>query len=187
MGVEPIYYLTKSNPTNFNKLVSGRWFVRGDVAVRRSITMIHKSLSPLAGHVRVVFELPSCLWADRIFLVGDFNQWDNRATPMQQDRDGIWRAMIDLKRGEQAQFRYLIDGQWRTDYHADANTQNEFGSENSIVYATLPEELEAAMLLNDSVQESVHHEYAASAAARPAATRRLHLMRRARQPDRVAA
>src|SRR5690606_3841621 len=102
--------------------------------------MIYKSPSPLAGHVRITFELPSCLWADRILLVGDFNHWDSQATPMQQDRDGVWRAVIDLKRGEQAQFRYLIDGQWRTDYHADGSTQNTFGSENSIVYADLPEE-----------------------------------------------
>jgi hypothetical protein len=101
--------------------------------------MIHKMISPLPGHVRVVFELPSCLWADRIFLVGDFNQWDEKATPMKQDRDGIWRATVDLRYGAQVEFRYLIDGQWRTDYHADGHTQNSFGSENSLVRAELPE------------------------------------------------
>ena len=42
--------------------------------------MIHKTQSPLPGHVRVVFELPSCIWADRIFVVGDFNHWNERAT-----------------------------------------------------------------------------------------------------------
>lgn len=106
--------------------------------------MIRKLRSPLSDHVRIVFELPSCLWADRIYLVGDFNQWDQRATPMQQDRDGVWRAMIDLKWGAHAEFRYLIDGQWRTDYHADGQMHNEFGSENSVVYAQLDEEVYAS-------------------------------------------
>ncbi len=46
--------------------------------------MIHKQPSLYPGHVRIVFELPSCLWADRIFLVGDFNQWDEKQTPMRQ-------------------------------------------------------------------------------------------------------
>ncbi len=150
--------------------------------------MIHKSLSPLAGHVRVVFELPSCLWADRIFLVGDFNQWDNQATPMQQDRDGVWRAVVDLKWGEQAQFRYLIDGQWRTDYHSDGSAQNTFGSENSVVYATLPEESGPLALANDSVQESLQQEPALNpTTGAPAAPRRLSRMRHSRQPTRLAA
>jgi 1,4-alpha-glucan branching enzyme len=149
--------------------------------------MIYKSPSPLAGHVRITFELPSCLWADRIFLVGDFNHWDSQATPMQQDRDGVWRAVIDLKRGEQAQFRYLIDGQWRTDYHADGSAQNNFGSENSIVCADLPEEVEIAAT-NDSVQESFHPQPATT--LRPmtdSRTRRLRPLQRSWQPKQVAA
>ena len=124
--------------------------------------MIRKLHSPLAGHMRIIFELPSCLWADRIYLVGDFNQWDERATPMQQERDGVWRAMIDLKWGARCEFRYLIDGQWRTDYHADGQTRNEFGSENSIVYAELPRtkhgEVQAAEQTGDGVPEVLHRE-----------------------------
>jgi hypothetical protein len=115
--------------------------------------MIHKTQSPYPGHVRVVFELPSCLWADRIYLVGDFNQWDERATPMEQDRDGIWRAIVDLKAGTQSEFRYLIDGQWRTDYHADGSTQNGFGSENSVVRVDWPSELVLAERRSSRVQD----------------------------------
>ena len=100
--------------------------------------MIYKIPSPLTGHVRIVFELPSCLWADRIFLVGDFNQWQENVTPMQQDRDGVWRATVDFPKGSSCQFRYLIDGQWKTDYHADGFAQSGYGAENSVVHATLP-------------------------------------------------
>jgi 1,4-alpha-glucan branching enzyme len=100
--------------------------------------MIHKVCSPKLGHVRIVFELPSCIWADRIFVTGDFNGWDKSATPLRQDRDGAWRATLDLRAGTRHEFRYLIDGQWSTDYHADGCTANVHGSQNSIVIVELP-------------------------------------------------
>ncbi len=99
--------------------------------------MIHKSHSPHSNHVRVVFELPSCIWADRIFLVGDFNQWSKNATPLRQDRDGVWRATVDLLAGSRHEFRYMIDGQWKTDSHADGFATNTYGTENSVVIAVV--------------------------------------------------
>ncbi len=42
--------------------------------------MIRKLSSPVPGCVRVVFELPS-VWADRISIAGDFNNWSESATP----------------------------------------------------------------------------------------------------------
>ncbi len=100
--------------------------------------MIRKVAAPTPGYVRVLFELPSCLWADRIFLVGDFNQWNDTATPMHQGRDGVWRATVDLPHGSSYEFRYLIDGKWTSDSHADGFAQNSFGVSNSIVHALLP-------------------------------------------------
>ena len=104
--------------------------------------MIRKTSSPDPGFVRVTFELPSCVWADRIFLTGDFSQWDQTATPMRQNRNGVWQAIVDLPVGQRYEFRYLIDGQWRTDNHADGFSTNIFGSENSIVITDLPESQE---------------------------------------------
>ena len=100
--------------------------------------MIRKMAASDSNRVRVSFELPSCVWADRIYLVGDFNHWDGKATPMLQDRDGVWRAVVDLPRGGSYEFRYLIDGQWISDSHADGFAHNQFGVSNSIVHATLP-------------------------------------------------
>ncbi|MDQ3247863.1 MAG: isoamylase early set domain-containing protein [Chloroflexota bacterium] len=100
--------------------------------------MIRKTSSPQPDHVRIIFELPACLWADRIFLVGDFNGWCESATPMRQDRDGIWRATLDLPVGGQHEFRYLIDGHWKTDSHADGFAGNRYGSENSVVNVETP-------------------------------------------------
>lgn len=101
--------------------------------------MIRKYLSPIAGHVRVVFELPSCVWADRISLTGDFNQWHENDIMLKQTRSGVWQAAIDLPLGAHYEFRYIIDGQWSTDSHADGMSDNKFGTQNSIVIASLPE------------------------------------------------
>jgi hypothetical protein len=100
--------------------------------------MIRKLQSPIPRHVRVIFELPACIWADHIYLAGDFNRWSTTATPMQQERDGVWRATIDLPAGSRCEFRYLVDGQWKSDYHADTLTPNDYGSQNSLVVACLP-------------------------------------------------
>lgn len=95
--------------------------------------MIHKSPSTRPGFMRVTFELPSCVWADRIYVAGTFNHWDERAIPLTQSRDGVWRATIELPIGQRHEFRYLIDGRWQTDYHADSFTDNIYGSHNSVI------------------------------------------------------
>ena len=99
--------------------------------------MIYKSQSVVPGHVRVVFELPSCIWADKIFVTGDFNDWDESSVPMSQSRNGLWGAELDLLAGKRYEFRYVIDGHWQTDYHADGFTTNSYGADNSVVVADL--------------------------------------------------
>jgi 1,4-alpha-glucan branching enzyme len=115
--------------------------------------MIRKYRSPLAGHVRVVFELPSCVWADRISLTGDFNGWRENDIMLQQARSGVWQATVDLPLGARYQFRYVVDGQWCTDSHADGMSDNTYGSQNSLVIATLPES-EQVQEAASSVRES---------------------------------
>jgi 1,4-alpha-glucan branching enzyme len=101
--------------------------------------MIRKYRSPNPGHVRVVFELPSSVWADRISLTGDFNDWRENDIVLKQARSGVWQATVDLPLGTRHQFRYVIDGQWSTDSHADGMSDNSYGSQNSVVVATMPD------------------------------------------------
>lgn len=98
--------------------------------------MITKNPSLKPGYVVVTFELPSCVWADRIWIAGTFNAWDAGSLPMVQDRDGVWRAQLELPGGARHEFRYIVDGRWQTDYHADGFTANTHGSDNSIIDLT---------------------------------------------------
>lgn len=117
--------------------------------------MIHKTPSTLPNHVRVVFELPACIWAARIVVVGDFNGWDQDATPLCQDHSGVWRAIVDLPAGQRYEFRYLVDGRWLTDYHADGFTTNIYGGNNSILIASLPAK---ALMVDRSCSQIWNHD-----------------------------
>lgn len=95
--------------------------------------MLRKLPSSLPGHLRVEFELPASLWAHHVSVVANFNDWDPKATPLRQGRDGVWRAAVDLPICRRFEFRYWIDGEWATDRHADGVTLNGHGSFNSLL------------------------------------------------------
>ena len=97
--------------------------------------MIYKRPGATPGKVHITFELPAQFWAERIYLVGDFNDWDTNATPMRQDGpDGTWHVSLDLDAGREYQFRYIADGQhWHNDNAADKYVDNDRGSTNSVI------------------------------------------------------
>ncbi len=98
--------------------------------------MIHKTfLETEEGSVaRVTFILPEGLWADEIYLVGDFNDWNRISHPFQRDHKGHWMVTIDLELGRAYQFRYLRDGwDWMNDGQADCYVHNHYGTDNSVI------------------------------------------------------
>ena len=97
--------------------------------------MIEKEPARKPNRVRVTFLLPSNLWAERVNLVGEFNDWDTMATPMSRNRtDANWRVTLELEKGRRYKFRYLVDGkEWLNDWHADDHAENPYGSYDSIL------------------------------------------------------
>jgi 1,4-alpha-glucan branching enzyme len=83
---------------------------------------------------QVTFSLPKEVEGDSACLVGDFNDWDESATPMERDDDGGFSTTIKLEKGREYQFRYLVNGRdWHNDWNADAYVENPFGCDNSII------------------------------------------------------
>ena len=69
-----------------------------------------------------------------IFIVGDFNDWNEESTPMKKGKDGSFSVSIDLPLDTICQFRYLIDGfLWENDDAADNYEQSPWGSDNSVI------------------------------------------------------
>lgn len=85
------------------------------------------------GKVLVTFARPAAVWADSIHVVGDFNGWDERATPLRQTENG-WMATLELEAGQAYQYRYLLNGhEWCNDWSADRYEPNAYGGDNSVV------------------------------------------------------
>ncbi len=96
------------------------------------------------GKVRVTFSMPAAIWADHIYLVGDFNDWNITATPLRLNDTG-WSVTLDLDIGKEYQYRYLLNGcDWHNDWQADRYVPNEYGGDNSVVVAELPQQWQMA-------------------------------------------
>jgi 1,4-alpha-glucan branching enzyme len=85
------------------------------------------------GTVLVTFTIPAAVWADTIHVVGDFNGWDERATPLRQTESG-WMITLELEAGRDYHYRYVLNGhEWCNDWNADRYEPNAQGGDNSVV------------------------------------------------------
>ena len=81
------------------------------------------------GDTVFIYE-PSC-HAKCVFLAGDFNQWEPTGHCMVKTKDGIFRAKLDLARGDY-RYKFVVYGVWYTIPSSD-QCQIPFGSIDSIV------------------------------------------------------
>lgn len=83
---------------------------------------------------KVTFYTPAAIQAETVYLVGDFNGWDERATPMEKLSDGRFKVVLDLDKDREYQFRYLVnEAEWHNDWEADRYVPNPFSGDNSVI------------------------------------------------------
>jgi 1,4-alpha-glucan branching enzyme len=70
--------------------------------------------------------------AHKVSVIGDFNDWDPAANPMQRRIDGAWFAQIPLTHGHH-QYQFLVDGERRTDPQAMGAARDEHGEKVSLM------------------------------------------------------
>ncbi len=98
------------------------------------------------GIVRVIFSLP-CFCAASIHVVGDFNAWMPRATPLRLCEQG-WCVEMDLPIGCAYRYRYLMnESRWLNDWHADCYVPNAYGGDDSVVVTLLPPDIDNVEVL----------------------------------------
>ncbi|HPF36194.1 isoamylase early set domain-containing protein [bacterium] len=99
-----------------------------------SVTLKYLKSRPVA---KATFRLPAeaAPKAKKVHLVGDFNDWNEKATPMERLKDGTFKVVLDLDAGQAYSFRYLIDGKrWENDWDATRYEPHPFGDgDNSVV------------------------------------------------------
>jgi len=69
--------------------------------------------------------------AERVFLAGDFNNWDVNNLPMKKAKKGTWEASFTLPRGRY-EYRFWVDEVWLDDPTAQERVENPFGSQNCV-------------------------------------------------------
>ncbi len=87
--------------------------------------------------MKVTFSLPISIETNSVYLVGDFNSWDERSLPMLRTPERTWEITIELERNREYEYRYLVNEKdWHNDWVADDYRPNPFGSDNSVVSTT---------------------------------------------------
>lgn len=74
--------------------------------------------------------------AEKVTLVGDFNNWDEKVLEMKKLKSGEFTSLVELEKGKSYEFRYLVNGtEWYNDSAADRYAATNFGVENGVVEA----------------------------------------------------
>jgi 1,4-alpha-glucan branching enzyme len=86
---------------------------------------------------KVTFTVPAeaAVEAKKIALVGEFNNWNpEEAIALKKQKDGSFKASLELSAGEY-QFKYILDGEkWENDWAADKYVPAGVAeTENSVV------------------------------------------------------
>ena len=71
-------------------------------------------------------------------LVGDFNDWDSRATVLSRGTGGVWSVVVPLQPGRFT-YSFVVDGKvWHADPEAPL-ASHDFGRPSSVVYVSTSE------------------------------------------------
>ncbi len=109
---------------------------RDNISKRSNGDGIKKRYLRSRPYCKVTFKLPenAANKAQKVSIVGDFNNWDYYSTPMKKLKNGDFSVSLDLEKDREYRFRYLIDNvKWENDCKADKYIPNPFGDEDSVV------------------------------------------------------
>jgi hypothetical protein len=70
--------------------------------------------------------------ANAVFIVGDFNDWNATAHPMEKQFDGTWFAQVQFNHGHH-HYLFLIDGRPTLDPRAQGIGRNEMNEKVSLI------------------------------------------------------
>ena len=74
--------------------------------------------------------------AKKVSLVGEFNNWNPDADPMQRDENGTWTKAKMLSPGN-IEYKFWVDGEWIQDPENLRTCPNCFGTQNNVVKVIL--------------------------------------------------
>ena len=76
--------------------------------------------------------------ARRVTLVGDFNNWDAHATPLEREPgSSLWSVTVPIQRGRHV-YAFLVDSVWTIDKRAPVARDPDFGVTGSVILVGRP-------------------------------------------------
>ena len=82
---------------------------------------------------KVTFTVPA-EEAAKVFVVGDFNNWNPKKGTLRKLKNGTFKGTMDLPKETSYEFRYLIDNAYVNETEADGYKWNEYaGTENAVL------------------------------------------------------
>lgn len=90
-----------------------------------------RRVNSLKGKRRITFSVMAPR-AREVSLAGDFNQWRQDTHPMKMGKHGQWTRTVFVAPGEY-QYKFVVDGEWKTDEKNPKKRRNSFGTRNSII------------------------------------------------------
>ena len=76
--------------------------------------------------------------AQRVALVGDFNNWDARVTPLEREPGStLWSVTVPIQRGRHV-YAFLVDSVWTIDRRAPVARDPDFGVTGSVILVGRP-------------------------------------------------
>ena len=108
-------------------------------AATSSVVMPASRSADLANSPRPVQLVLSAPGARSVRVVGDFNGWDDRRSPMvRDDASGLWNVSLMLRPGRHVYAFVVNDTQWVRDPRATAAPDADFGRPGSVLLVGRP-------------------------------------------------
>ncbi|MEW5693826.1 MAG: glycogen-binding domain-containing protein [Candidatus Hydrogenedentota bacterium] len=92
-------------------------------------TQTQTKTTPAAKGITITYNNPI---ADKVYIAGEFNNWDPLNGEMTQDADGNWSIVLDLPQGKY-QYKFVVDGKWIQDPKCSESVDDGFGGKNSVI------------------------------------------------------
>ena len=85
------------------------------------------------GKVEVTFAMPALEHVSKLYLVGDFNDWDaNRSLMERLSPEGLWSVTLPISVGRH-EYQFVVNDSLHITDPTAPQTSSEFGSANSVV------------------------------------------------------
>ncbi|MBL7826627.1 MAG: isoamylase early set domain-containing protein [Saprospiraceae bacterium] len=112
--------------------------VAADKTTKKTTAPVAEKAAPKVAPVaKVTFVLPkeAVENAETVAVLGDFNNWQDGVL-LKKQKDGSFKATVELEKGRSYEYRFLIDGaKWENAWNAEAYKPTPFGVYNCVVTA----------------------------------------------------